>query len=402
MTNLLEQDWQLVDVDAQAPVAFADFNLPEQLIKALDDLNFVKPTPIQAKALEYSLIGRDFIGRAQTGTGKTAAFLLSIMTYFIEEGGEGNPSAPRALILVPTRELALQIKADADKLSKYLDLNIYAIFGGIDYDLQLKHLKGKIDILIATPGRLLDFVNKRQVFLSGVEIFVLDEADRMLDMGFINSIKRIMRATPPKKDRQTMLFSATFAQNILKLANSWTQEAFKVSIKNSLATSPNIKQYAFLLSDTEKLKVLKNILHRWQLDKVIIFANRRDRVKHIYKSLSALNSNLNFGILSGDIDQKKRIDTLNKFKQDKIQILVATDVAGRGLHINDISHVINYNLPEDAEDYLHRIGRTGRAGMSGTSVSFIGEEDAFSVNAIEVLIDKKLEYNRVPVELLED
>lgn len=400
MTNLLADDWQLIDVDAKAPVAFADFNLPEQLTKALNDLNFTKPTPIQSKALEYSLLGRDFIGRAQTGTGKTAAFLLSIMTYFIEEGGEGNLSSPRALILVPTRELALQIKADADKLAKYLNLNIYAIFGGVDYQLQLKNLKNKIDILIATPGRLLDFLTKRQVFLSGIEVFVLDEADRMLDMGFIDNIKRIIRTTPPKKDRQTMLFSATFAQNILKLANSWTHQPFKVSIKNSLATSPNIKQYAFLLADAEKLKVLKNILQKWQLDKVIIFANRRDRVKAIYKSLSGLN--LNFGILSGDIEQKKRIDTLNKFKQDKIQVLVATDVAGRGLHINDISHVINYNLPEDAEDYLHRIGRTGRAGMSGTSVSFVGEEDAFSVSAIEVLIDKKLEYNRVPVELLED
>lgn len=402
MKNLLDADWQIVDVDEQAPVAFSDFNLPNQLNKALADLNFTKPTPIQAKALEFTLFGGDFIGRAQTGTGKTAAFLLSIMTYLIEEGGEGANSVPRSLIIVPTRELALQIKADADKLAKYVNLNIYAIFGGVDYDLQLKNLKGKIDILIATPGRLLDFVSRRQVFLSGLEILVLDEADRMLDMGFIDDIKRLMRNMPQKKSRQTMLFSATFATSIAKLASSWTFDAKKVSIKNTITSSPNIKQYAFLLADSEKLKVLKNILQKWKLDKMIIFANRRDSVKHIYKFLTSLNLNLNLGILSGDIDQKKRIDTLNKFKQDKIQVLVATDVAGRGLHINDISHVINYNLPEDAEDYIHRIGRTGRAGMSGTSVSFIGEEDAFSVSAIELLIDKKLQYNTVPLELLEE
>lgn len=400
MKNLSQDDWQLVDVETQAPLPFANFNLPEALSRALGNLGFKNPTPIQAKTLEYSLLGQDFIGRAQTGTGKTAAFLLSLMTYFVEEGGVGNPAVPRSLILVPTRELALQIKADADKLAKYLDLNIYAIFGGVDYEIQLKKIRGRIDILIATPGRLLDFVSKKQVFLSGLEILVLDEADRMLDMGFIDSIKRIIRFTPPKQNRQTMFFSATFAQNIAKLANSWTYEPIKVSIKNSLATSPNIKQYAFLLADNEKIKVLRNILKKWELDKVIIFANRRDRVKQIFNSLKDLN--LSFGILSGDIDQKRRIDTLNKFKQDEIQVLVATDVAGRGLHINDISHVINYNLPEDAEDYIHRIGRTGRAGTSGTSVSFIGEEDAFSVSAIEVLIDKKLEYNTVPKELLED
>lgn len=380
--------------------SFSSFNLPHALTQALTELGFTQPTPIQAQSLHYTLHGVDLIGKAQTGTGKTAAFLLAILTYFLEEEAPKHTATgtPRALILAPTRELALQISQDAAKLMRHTQLTQMAVVGGMDYDKQLTQLqRTQLDLLVATPGRLLDFHFKNQINLSQVEILVLDEADRMLDMGFIPDIKRIIRATPRKEERQTLLFSATFNQDILNLAQQWTHQPYTVDIATQFEASENIEQHAFLVADADKIQLTRKIINHWQLSKVIVFVNRRDTGREVFTALQ--HQELAVGLLSGEIDQRKRLATLEKFKKGQLEVLVATDVAGRGLHINDISHVINYNLPEDPEDYVHRIGRTGRAGAKGTSISFIGEEDAFALPAIEELIKGKLNCVYPPSEL---
>ncbi|ODC03641.1 ATP-dependent RNA helicase RhlB [Terasakiispira papahanaumokuakeensis] len=385
---------------AAGKVRFHDFNLPLPLMQAVQAQGFEYCTPIQAQSLHYTLHGVDLIGKAQTGTGKTAAFLISIMTYFLEEEVPDGQKigAPRALIVAPTRELVMQIAKDAKAMAEFAGLNVVSVVGGMDYQKQRDQLRGeKIDLLVATPGRLLDFHSKRDLDLRQVEVLVLDEADRMLDMGFIPDVKRIIRATPRKEERQTMLFSATFTQDIMNLAEQWTIKPQRIEIASKVNASENIEQHAFLVSDSEKLQLMKNLLKRWSLDRVIIFANRRDITRDLHQALR--QDGFNVALLSGEVDQKKRVATLERFRAGKVDVLVATDVAGRGLHIDDISHVINYTLPEDPEDYVHRIGRTGRAGAKGTSISFVGEEDAFAMPAIEQLTKAKLPCVYPPEEL---
>jgi len=380
---------------------FQDFDLPSPLLKAIADQGYQYCTPIQSEALKQTLLGGDVVGKAQTGTGKTAAFLISIFSYFLEEGRpEGQKhGAPRALILAPTRELALQIEKDAKQLAEHLEgISIASAVGGMDYQRQLRELKKPLDILIATPGRLLDFHQKREADLSEVEVLVLDEADRMLSMGFIPDIKRIIRATPKKEERQTFLFSATFTQDILNLASQWTYQPEYVDIAPDVTTSDNIDQHVYLVSDSEKPKLLLNLLKQQEVERVIVFANQRHVVRRLDDALR--KEGINVAMLSGDVPQKQRIRTLEEFRSGQVSVLVATDVAGRGIHISDISHVINYTLPEDPEDYVHRIGRTGRAGAKGISISFVGEEDAYSLPEIERFIDDKLPCEHPPEGLL--
>ncbi|MFK7159904.1 DEAD/DEAH box helicase [Marinospirillum sp. MEB164] len=399
-------DWSLAAFPvepAAGQVRFHDFNLPLPLMKSLADQGFSYCTPIQAQSLLYTLHGVDLIGKAQTGTGKTAAFLLSILTYLLEEPRpEGQRiGAPRALILAPTRELVMQICKDAEVLMRYTPFKLLSVVGGMDYVKQRDQLRGElIDLLVATPGRLIDFHGKKDVDLRHVEILVLDEADRMLDMGFIPDVKRIIRATPPKQERQTLLFSATFTPDILNLSAQWTENPYKVEIETQVQTNENITQHAFLVTDQEKPQLLLSIIQKWNLNKVIVFSNRRDTTRDVYEALK--KRGINTAMLSGEVDQKKRIATLEGFREGRIEVLIATDVAGRGIHIDDISHVINYNLPEDAEDYVHRIGRTGRAGAQGVSISFIGEEDAFALPAIEAYTQQKLECVHPPAELMQE
>ncbi|MFD2190123.1 ATP-dependent RNA helicase RhlB [Pistricoccus aurantiacus] len=379
---------------------FHDFDLPLPLMRAIHALGFEYCTPIQAEALANTLLGGDVVGKAQTGTGKTAAFLIAILAYFLEEEKPDGqlPGAPRALIIAPTRELALQIEKDAKALARFTSLNVASVVGGMDYQKQLDSLRKTLDILVATPGRLLDFQQKKDVDLSQVEVLVLDEADRMLSMGFIPDVKRIIRYTPKKEERQTFLFSATFTQDILNLASQWTQNPAYVEIEVTVENQADIDQRVYLVSDEDKQRLLINLLKQEAFDRVMVFGNRRDLVRKLDGLLR--QADINVAMLSGDVPQSQRIKTLERFREGEIQVLVATDVAGRGIHIDDVSHVINYTLPEDPEDYVHRIGRTGRAGAKGVSISFAGEEDAFSLPEIERYINDKLPCEHPPEGLL--
>ncbi len=387
--------------ETPSPMPFSELNLRPEMNRALDDMGFEFCSPIQEKSLPYSLSSHDVVGKAQTGTGKTAAFLLAVFEDLLKAQPEEERYAgeARALILAPTRELVVQIAKDAEILAKYTDLQIHTLVGGMDYNRQLNKLNSSlVDILVATPGRLIDFCEKREVYLDQLEVLVIDEADRMLDMGFIPQIKRIVRLTPKNTDRQTLMFSATFPDDVRRLAEQWTHNAVKVEIEPERVATDSIEQKVYLASTDEKLKLLCNLFDDPDVGSLIVFANRRDECRRLHQQLT--RRKLNVGLLSGEIPQGKRIRTLEDFKSGKLHALVATDVAGRGIHINDVSHVVNYTLPDEPEDYVHRIGRTGRAGKTGVSISFACEEDAFRLPAIEELLGVKLECTQPPEHLL--
>ncbi len=363
---------------------FHDFALPLHLMRAIADLGFHYCTPIQSEVLPYSLSDYDVTGQAQTGTGKTAAFLITILTRQWEYPSvkENAPGTPRALVLAPTRELAIQIEHDGRDLAKYLDTHIVSVVGGMDFNKQREQLtSGPVDILVATPGRLLDFINRRVIDLSKVEVLVIDEADRMLDMGFIPDVRRIVYKTPHKRSRQTLFFSATFNDDVMRLAQSWTLEPVHVAIEPENVATETVEQKFWTVAATDKARLLAELVAKQHLTRVMVFANRRDSTRNLHEYLR--KHDVSCEMLSGEVPQRKRLATLDRFKRGKIQVLVATDVAGRGIHVEDVSHVINFDLPEDPEDYVHRIGRTGRAGATGTSISFVSENDAFNLPAIE-------------------
>ncbi|WP_417596476.1 ATP-dependent RNA helicase RhlB [Oceanospirillum sp.] len=393
---------QFVVPEVEGQHRFHDFDLPLPLMRSIHEAGFEYCTPIQGQSLEHTLLGKDMIGKAQTGTGKTAAFLISILSYFLEEEGPGlqKNGAPRALIIAPTRELVMQIAKDAHQLNTHCGFNVVSIVGGMDYQKQRDQLKGQIDIMVATPGRLLDFHQKRDLDLREVEVLVLDEADRMLSMGFIPDVKRIIRATPKKEERQTFLFSATYPQDVENLADMWTYEPVRIEIESEEQTNVNVEQHAYIVADSDKEKLLISLMRKEGWDRVIVFANRRDRVRDLCDQLK--KAGVSVAMLSGEVEQRKRISTLEKFRDGSIQVLVATDVAGRGIHIDDVSHVVNFTLPDDPEDYVHRIGRTGRAGSLGVSISFIGEEDAFVLPDIEEFIGKKIESQQPDISLIDN
>jgi ATP-dependent RNA helicase RhlB len=382
---------------------FHDFNLPDVLMHAIADQGFQYCTPIQAETIEPALAGRDIIGKAQTGTGKTAAFLIGIITDLLDFPIEGQRklAEPRALIIAPTRELALQIAADAEGLCRYAGLSVVSLVGGMDYDRQRKELaRGPVDILVATPGRLIDFVRGNEVDLFHVEVLVLDEADRMLSMGFIPDVRTIIRQTPRKgPERQTLLYSATFTDDILRLAQQWTVDPVRIEIESEHKTTDNVSQKVFLVSSSEKYRLLINYLHKNGIERAIVFCNRRHETRKLAERLE--RDGLRAALMSGEIPQNKRLKTLEDFRSGKIQVLVATDVAGRGIHIDGVTHVINYQLPEDPDDYVHRIGRTGRAGATGTSICFACEDDSFMIPQIEEETGVKLECIHPEPELLE-
>ena len=380
---------------------FHDLDLPEELMHAIYDLGFEYCSPIQSQVLPHTLQGLDAIGKAQTGTGKTAAFLITIIDDLLNNPLEHERylGEPRALIVAPTRELVDQIAKDATGLCKHSELHVATLIGGNDYAKQKQNMNKKpVDIVVATPGRLIDFMTRKDIYLDRVESLVLDEADRMLDMGFIPQVKRIVRATPRNQYRQTLLFSATFSQDIMNLAKQWTEDPVTIEIEPENVATDTVDQQVFMVSHSDKLKVLFNILRSDEVGQVIVFANRRDQTLRLYEKIRA--ANFSVGILSGEINQAKRTRTLAAFKDSKIKILVATDVVGRGIHIDGISHVINYNLSDDPEDYVHRIGRTGRAGTSGTAITLACEDEAFQLPAIEELLGKKLTCTMVPESLL--
>lgn len=393
-------DFQVDPVEGQT--RFHDIGLRDELMHAIADVGFEYCSPIQAAVLPHTLQGHDAIGKAQTGTGKTAAFLVTIfndqLCHPIE--GERFVGEPRALVIAPTRELVMQIAADAVDLAKHAGLNVVTLIGGMDYQKQLNRLHNEVvDLVVATPGRLLDFMSRRDLFLDHVEILVLDEADRMLDMGFIPQVKRIVRATPRNENRQTLLFSATFTQDIINLSKQWTFEPVSIDIEPEHVATDSVDQKVYLVSSEQRYKILNNLIRSKDSGSIIVFANRRDQVRRLHERLR--KSGVSAGILSGEVPQNKRTRTLEQFKSGDIQVLVATDVAGRGIHVDGVSHVVNYNLPEDPEDYVHRIGRTGRAGATGVSISFACEDEAFLLPDIEKLLGEKLDCTYPPQELLD-
>lgn len=379
------------ETDSEEKTLFSSFHLVDPLRRAIDDLGFEACTPIQAQSLKYTLEGHDLIGKAQTGTGKTAAFLITVINDLLM-----NPitdkrfiGEPRALVIAPTRELVIQIASDAANLGKYTDLHVVTLVGGEDYKKQLREVDSRpVDIVVATPGRLLDFVQNDQLYLGLIELLVIDEADRMLDMGFIPQVRSVISRTPVKECRQTLLFSATFTPEISELAKRWAMDPIKVEIEPKQVATDTINQIVYLVTTADKYKLLYNLIMADNAEKVIVFNNRRDQVRKLADSLH--RNGIECGLLSGEVAQNKRVQTLEAFREGKLRVLVATDVAGRGLHIDDVTHVINFSLPEEAEDYVHRIGRTGRAGASGTSISFACEEDSFLLPNIEAKLGHKL------------
>jgi ATP-dependent RNA helicase RhlB len=385
----------------EGSVRFQDLHLPDEILHAIADLGFQYCTPIQAAILPKTLEGTDAAGRAQTGTGKTAAFLISLFTRLLRHPAPPGrkPGSPRVLILAPTRELVMQIEQEARDIGKYCPLYTMAVFGGVDFDKQQQQLTRKtVDVLVATPGRLLDFHQRRILHLNRVEVLVIDEADRMLDMGFIPDVRRIVHATPPKAERQTLLFSATLTDLVLKLTSQWTRDPVMVEIEPEHVAVETVDQVVYIITEREKFNLLYNLLTRRCRQSTLIFANRRDEARELTRRL--LHLGIRCALLSGEVPQDKRIRTLRDFKEGRIPVVVATDVAARGIHVEGIGHVINYNLPEDPEDYVHRIGRTGRAGAAGVSISFACEGDSFAIPGIEMYLGHDLACTQPEEELL--
>ena len=400
--NQKPAQWDISQFEVEAvagKVRFHDLDLPDPVMHAIADLGFEYCSPIQAEALPHSLSGHDIVGKAQTGTGKTAAFLIAMMDDFIRNPIQEKRymGEPRGLIIAPTRELVMQIADDAMQLAKYADLNVQVLVGGMDQHKQRQKLEnGLVDILVATPGRLIDFASSNDVHLDQVEVLVLDEADRMLDMGFIPQVRRIVQMTPRNENRQTLFFSATFTPDVERLVDRWLHKPVRIEIEPESLAADSVDQRVYILSSDEKYGLLKRVIANENADSLIVFANRRDEVKRLYEKLR--RDGIAVGILSGEVPQQKRVSTLERFKSGQTKVLVATDVAGRGIHVDGISHVVNYTLPEEPEDYVHRIGRTGRAGSTGVSISFACEDDSFRLEPIEKLLGRKLDCTVPPAE----
>ena len=381
--------FQVPPVDGET--RFHDFDLPVEIMQAIADIGFRYCTPIQAATLPKALCGADISGRAQTGTGKSAAFLITILAQLLRRPltGKRQNGAPRALILAPTRELVLQIEKDSVALARYIPCEIISVFGGMDFDKQKKLLENRrVDIMSATPGRLLDFLRRGVIHLDEVEILVIDEADRMLDMGFIPDVRRIIRRTPPKSGRQTMLYGATLTPEVTRLTSQWTRDPISVEIEPEQVAVDTVDQQFYIVTREGKFALLYNLIMRKNLRRVLVFCNRRDRARQLTDKLK--DYGINCALLSGEVEQRTRIKRLENFRAGRIRVIVATDVAARGLHIEAISHVVNFNLPRDPEDYVHRIGRTGRATAAGISVSFACEDDSFEIPVIEEFIGEKI------------
>lgn len=368
---------------------FHDYDIPLKVMRAIADQKFQYCTPIQEKALSEVMAGRDLVGKANTGTGKTAVFLIAILSRLLAEkrAGRGNV---RSLVLAPTRELAMQIAKEGAAFAKYCNLSVRAVYGGVDYQKQMEQLRNKqCDLLVATPGRLIDFMNKGVVDMSSCRILVLDEADRMLDMGFIPDVRRIIGRLPAKKERQTMLFSATVSEDVQRLSSQWSVQAKVVEAEPEQVAVETVEQVVYLVTTEEKYAVLYNLIMQNPGERIIVFANMKNETKRLANRLQ--RNNIDCVLLSGDVDQNKRMTRLEKFRSGQVKVLVATDVAGRGIHIDGITFVVNYTLPYEPEDYVHRIGRTGRAGAKGKAVSFACEEGSFYLPAIEEFIERKFD-----------
>ncbi len=379
---------------------FADLPLHPTLLQALQQQGFEYCTPIQALSLPISLQGRDVAGQAQTGTGKTMAFLTATFHHLLQNPSKAM-SQPRALILAPTRELAVQIDHDAAIFAQASGLKTALAYGGDGYEKQLKAIEQGVDILIGTTGRVIDYVKQGIIRFDHIQVVVLDEADRMFDLGFIKDIRYLLRKCPPVQQRLTMLFSATLSYKVRELAFEDMNDPQYLEIEPLQKTGHHIKEELFYPSNQDKMALLMTLLEEEWPQRCIVFANTKHRCEEIWGYLAADGNRV--GLLTGDVAQKKRLSLLKQFTDGALDILVATDVAARGLHIPDVSHVFNYDLPDDREDYVHRIGRTGRAGESGVSISFACEEYAMNLPAIEEYIGHSIPVSQYdPNALLTD
>ena len=372
---------------------FAELTLPECVHKGITEAGFTECTPIQALSLPITLAGRDVAGQGQTGTGKTAAFLITLFNRLIANATDSTH--PRALILAPTRELVVQIENDARLLGMHCGFTVQAVYGGIDYNKQRDNLRQGVDVIIATPGRLIDYLKQKVFSLQAVEMLVVDEADRMFDLGFIADLRYIIRHLPPFEKRQNLMFSATLNARVMELAYEFMQSPEQVVVEGERITADAIEQVLYHVSRREKFPLLLGLLKRDNMQRTIIFANTKREAENLYARLAA--NDFACRLISGDVAQEKRLRIMRQFKEGSLPILIATDVASRGLHIEGVSHVINYDLPEDREDYVHRIGRTARAGARGKAISFADEVGALNLEDIETFIGDK-----IPVQWAED
>lgn len=366
---------------------FLDMNLSEPVLKALNVAGYTHPTPIQGQAIPLLLNGQDLLGVAQTGTGKTAAFALPMIDRLSKSKIKAHPRHTRALVLTPTRELAIQVHQSFVEYGKYLNQKYAVIFGGVGQVPQIKSLSQGVDVLVATPGRLLDLINQGALKLNGLEVFVLDEADRMLDMGFIHDIKKIIKLLPDK--RHNLFFSATMPPEIEKLAHSILKSPARVEVTPVSSTAELISQSVMLVDRENKRPLLKHILDDKKLKKVIVFSRTKHGANKIVEFLG--KNGIIAEAIHGNKSQTARQNALENFKKGKTRVLIATDIAARGIDIDDITHVINYDLPNESESYVHRIGRTARAGASGIAISFCDVEEKAFLRDIEKLIGKKIE-----------
>ena len=381
-------------------IKFTDLNLAPQVITGLEAMGFQNCTSIQAKSLPILLKGKDIAGQAQTGEGKTIAFLAATFHHLLQKPAPDH-NQPRALIMAPTRELAVQIHRDAIELAKSSGLRMGLVYGGEGYESQRETLDKGVDILIGTCGRLIDYLKQGIYNLNHIEAIVLDEADRMFDLGFIKDIRYMFRKMPPATERLSMLFSATLSFRVKELAFEHMNEPESVEVAPEQKTNVRITEELFYPSNEDKMTLLQTILEEEWPDKAIIFANTKHVCEKVFDHLTA--DNIRVGLLTGDVIQKKRLHILDSFTQGSLDILVATDVAARGLHIPSVTHVFNYDLPDDCEDYVHRIGRTGRAGATGHAISFACEDSVFNLPAIETYIEHALPVSKYdPDALLTD
>ncbi len=383
------------------PTLFTELNLPEALQKGIDSLGFTEMTDVQQTALPITLAGKDVAGQGRTGTGKTATFLITAINRLLTtEPKQGRTNHhPRVLVIAPTRELVIQISEDAKKLAQHTDLKLHTVYGGVDYEKQRLGFENGVDILIGTPGRLIDYLKKRVYSLSKADMLIIDEADRMFDLGFINDLRFMMRRLPHYEQRQSLMFSATLSHRVLELAYEHMNSPEKLRAEEGDLIASGITESMYHTSMDDKLPLLIHLLRNDNVERGMIFINEKRTGERVARNLARYGFAV--GILSGDVRQKKRMRILEDFTNGKLHLLVATDVASRGLHIDAVTHVFNYDLPEDAENYVHRIGRTARAGASGTAISFSCERFCFGLPDIETYISRQIPVTHIDSDMLD-
>ncbi|MGA0734874.1 MAG: DEAD/DEAH box helicase [Steroidobacteraceae bacterium] len=381
-------------------LTFSSLNLAPDLMRGIEEAGFTRCTPIQAQTLPFALAGRDVAGQAQTGTGKTAAFLVGLFQNLLQQPASPTRGATsiRALIIAPTRELAIQIHQDAIQLGQHTGLRIAVVYGGVDYEKQRRDLEGGVDVLIGTPGRIIDYFKQHVFELREAQAVVLDEADRMFDLGFIADIRYLLRRLPPPDRRQSMLFSATLSQRVLELAYEHMNDPALIRIEPEKITADRVRQVMYYPAMEEKIPLLVGLLRKMDPHRTMVFVNTKRMAEKLEDTLQA--NGIQAQALSGDVPQKKRMRFLQDFHDGKLAVLIATDVASRGLHIPEVSHVFNFDLPQDCADYVHRIGRTARAGAEGDAISFACEEYAVALPDIEKYIGRKIPFESISAEMI--